>query len=611
MSDRERSHTVSIRARIAVVVFGAVAIYVGLDQWLNRVGFGRAFDNVTTREAREALEAATDPVLARAAALDALATAFATGLEVSSGVLVELGADVAIAVGGDGEVAAAHYAAPEARARMIGAFPNEQWLEGHPLLRLAAQDPAGAPLRGLLEIADRMVVFAARQPADGPFAGGMVVAAEELSDDRLAALLSHAGARGELQVGRRAQLEGRESPTVETTFAVGRGGERVARGPLTDAIGRPVGTVEAPAETGLAELRADLERSELLSAVGVALLFPLVLLTLLQLVVTGPLSILTKRVERIANDDDAAARLELERGDEIGTLAAAFDGLLGKLEESRRASLQVARLSGRADVAADVAHSAGNALNSVSVASQLARQRLKRMGLDDLRAIHAALVENREGLDRYLAEDEQGRHLLPFLESSIQALGTQVDGLADDTQDLEASVDECIAILARLRDEGSPRDHGSEDRVCLADLARRAAVERGAVPGLARGDAETRVDAQRVRDVLAAVLENAVEASAAAGLAPDSVTVQTSREGDHVEIVVADQGVGFEADAGARLFRQGFTTKGGGVGLGLHRAALLANEIGGDLTVTSPGAGLGATAVLRVPVVHDAARAAA
>ncbi|MEO0662114.1 MAG: ATP-binding protein, partial [Planctomycetota bacterium] len=76
-------------------------------------------------------------------------------------------------------------------------------------------------------------------------------------------------------------------------------------------------------------------------------------------------------------------------------------------------------------------------------------------------------------------------------------------------------------------------------------------------------------------------------------------------------VVVADQGVGFEADAGARLFRQGFTTKGGGVGLGLHRAALLANEIGGDLTVTSPGAGLGATAVLRVPVVHDAARAAA
>lgn len=65
----------SIRARIAVVVFGAVAAYIGLDQWLNRVGFGHAFDNVTAREAVETLDAATAPVTARATALDALAAA--------------------------------------------------------------------------------------------------------------------------------------------------------------------------------------------------------------------------------------------------------------------------------------------------------------------------------------------------------------------------------------------------------------------------------------------------------------------------------------------------------------------------------------------------------
>ncbi|MEL6716208.1 MAG: HAMP domain-containing protein, partial [Planctomycetota bacterium] len=376
----------SIRARIAVVVFGAVAAYIGLDQWLNRVGFGHAFDNVTAREAVETLDAATAPVTARATALDALAAAFAAGLEVTPGVLRELEAHVAVAVAADGTVAAAHYADAGARARMIGPFPNERWMDGHPLLRLASEDLPDAPLRGVLEIADRVVVFAARRPTQGPLAGGLVVAAEELPDERLTQLLGYGGASGELQVGRRAQLEGRAAPATETRFTRSADGDRVARGPLTDAIGRPIGTVVAPAETGLAELRADLERSELLSAVGVALLFPLVLLTLLQLVVTGPLSVLTRRVERIARDDDAGARLGLARGDEIGSLATAFDGLLEKLDESRRASLQVARQSGRADVAADVAHSAGNALNSVSVASQLAQQRLKRMELDDLRA---------------------------------------------------------------------------------------------------------------------------------------------------------------------------------------------------------------------------------
>ncbi|WPB75790.1 ATP-binding protein [Archangium violaceum] len=53
----------------------------------------------------------------------------------------------------------------------------------------------------------------------------------------------------------------------------------------------------------------------------------------------------------------------------------------------------------------------------------------------------------------------------------------------------------------------------------------------------------------------------------------------------------------------ALLFTQGFTTREGGHGLGLHSSALAAQMLGGRLTLESDGPGKGATATLELPLV--------
>jgi C4-dicarboxylate-specific signal transduction histidine kinase len=72
-------------------------------------------------------------------------------------------------------------------------------------------------------------------------------------------------------------------------------------------------------------------------------------------------------------------------------------------------------------------------------------------------------------------------------------------------------------------------------------------------------------------------------------------------------IDVEDTGVGISAESMKRLFEFGFTTKKDGHGFGLHASAILAKEMGGELTARSEGVNRGACFTVRLPVaVADA-----
>jgi len=68
-----------------------------------------------------------------------------------------------------------------------------------------------------------------------------------------------------------------------------------------------------------------------------------------------------------------------------------------------------------------------------------------------------------------------------------------------------------------------------------------------------------------------------------------------------VEVAIYDNGVGFDEETAAKLFRFGYTTKTGGSGLGLHSAANFVQSIGGTIQPRSEGVGKGASFVLRLP----------
>jgi len=74
-----------------------------------------------------------------------------------------------------------------------------------------------------------------------------------------------------------------------------------------------------------------------------------------------------------------------------------------------------------------------------------------------------------------------------------------------------------------------------------------------------------------------------------------------------VKVEVTDNGIGIPPENLTWISSQGFTTRKGGHGFGLHRGVLAAGELGGSLVVHHDGPGQGPRFTLELPVQPGAA----
>ena len=97
------------------------------------------------------------------------------------------------------------------------------------------------------------------------------------------------------------------------------------------------------------------------------------------------------------------------------------------------------------------------------------------------------------------------------------------------------------------------------------------------------------------------VIENALHAMPDGG----TLSIQLLRHDDQVRLVVADTGVGLEADVLARVFEPYFSTKVTGTGLGMAIAKRNVELNRGTIAVES-APGLGTTVTITLPVAAEA-----
>ena len=111
------------------------------------------------------------------------------------------------------------------------------------------------------------------------------------------------------------------------------------------------------------------------------------------------------------------------------------------------------------------------------------------------------------------------------------------------------------------------------------------------------------LDQERVQQVVSNLVANALKFTPQGG----RVEVRTTREGDHVSIVVSDSGIGFDESFAARLFQPfeqadaSSRREHGGLGLGLSIAKHLIELHGGTVDGVSSGVGCGATFTVTLP----------
>ncbi len=119
--------------------------------------------------------------------------------------------------------------------------------------------------------------------------------------------------------------------------------------------------------------------------------------------------------------------------------------------------------------------------------------------------------------------------------------------------------------------------------------------------------------ARDLNQVFLNLLSNALDALEAAAPAEPTLHIQTRYQGDRVQVVIRDNGIGMSAETQARAFDPFFSDKPIGQGTGLGLAAsyqIVVDQHGGELTCQStPGAGSEFT--LAIPARFSAAAAAA
>jgi two-component system phosphate regulon sensor histidine kinase PhoR len=181
----------------------------------------------------------------------------------------------------------------------------------------------------------------------------------------------------------------------------------------------------------------------------------------------------------------------------------------------------------------------------------------------------------------------------------VHRMQQEIDGLAQLTAELltltkiESGADTLTLALQ------APADLLAECARRMGPLAARADVALLVEPGEAPS---VRADGERVAQVLANLVHNAVKFTPAGG----SVRLSAAREDGHVAFSVADTGVGIERGDLERVFERFYKAdrarSGGGTGLGLAIAKHIVQAHGGQIEAKSDGPGRGATFRFTLPV---------
>jgi signal transduction histidine kinase len=356
--------------------------------------------------------------------------------------------------------------------------------------------------------------------------------------------------------------------------------ERVAQPEAVEHIGWEAGS-RTPAQLGTVRIRFSTERQRAARArvawitaamAAACMLFGAAMQTLQLRALLGPLRALTEFTGRVG-EGGLEGRVKVERMDEVGRLAMAFNAMverLGVTLVSKREAEAANAAKGR--FLANMSHELRTPLNAVIGYSQLLQETCQDRAID-------GLTPDLEKIER------AGGMLLQLVNQVLEYSRTEAERveLHAETFDARAAIEEVISSVA-------PQAARNRNRL-------NATGEPGPFP--------VSTDALRFRQSLLNLVANACKFTE-----DGEVTVELRREPpprqDWLTVSVRDTGIGIGAEQQGRLF-QAFaqadastTRKYGGTGLGLAISRKLCRLMGGDITVESqPGKGSNFT--MRLP----------
>jgi len=324
--------------------------------------------------------------------------------------------------------------------------------------------------------------------------------------------------------------------------------------------------------------------------------------------VVEPLQTMATHATRVGIEDDLGARLNSERTDEIGILARSFDHMVAHLAEARRKTEESAHRAGMAEIASEVLHNVGNAVNTANCCAEVISDRLNHSRLSGLEKAASLLSEQAPNAAQFFSEDPRGPKLISYLVTVTAALQKeQVENLSE-LQRLQETIRHIRDAIASQQSHARKSDF--RQRVDLRALLNETLLvnealqkQCGITVTIKMPDLPLlELNRSRVAQVLVNLEKNALLSMQSVPRKDHELTLNVAiLKPDMLQIEIRDTGTGFTPEIHERLFGQGFTTRKEGSGLGLHYCVNVIREMGGDITAYSDGPETGASFTITIP----------
>lgn len=366
--------------------------------------------------------------------------------------------------------------------------------------------------------------------------------------------------------------------------------------PILGDAGKPVATAAYQVPRDLSQLGT---RMLFLAVVASVLLLIVVLVVLRRMItrlVINPLNRVERHMGVVRASGTLGLLTEKPRRDEIGSLVTSFNSMLRQLKDLRE-QLEVQSFTlGRSESAVAVMHNVRNALNPIST---VLSQGLGRSQALDRTIVDKALSELAGGD----VPEARRLKLVAFLAAAMQAVEAEREERKRQIEIGRGALHHVLEIIGQQQEVANERP--ALDACDITDIvAQNATIARySGESSIAFSFPSKRhwVLANRVilSQVIGNLFSNAAEAITATGRASGSISVGIHEREDRVEIIIRDDGEGFDPASAPTLFQRGFSTrahKSGGLGLHWCCNSMLAME--GTLDLQSEGKGHGARAVI-------------
>ena len=281
--------------------------------------------------------------------------------------------------------------------------------------------------------------------------------------------------------------------------------------------------------------------------------------------IVGPLRELERTASKVRETKDYGLRTNLDRQDEIGQLATAFNAMLAELaagrereiaDQARNAATQaelarIARLTSMGEMAASIAHEINQPLAAVVNNANA--------GLRWLDNRPPNTEEVRAALTRIANDGERGGSIIESIRAMLKK------GVRERS---ETNLNELIRDVTRLT-QGQFQRHGVSIRSELADD----------LPSVM-------ADPIQLQQVILNLFMNAAEAMVSISDRERLVRVRSEKhDGGRALITVEDSGPGVAPEDAKRIFEAFFTTKAEGMGMGLSICRSIVEAHGGRITM--------------------------